>query len=94
MKASKSNERGGNTGQKSVTNKYAKVFSVVDDFGSTAPVAQIPSSATNKIKKSFNFDTNGGGVQQLEMSSIDNKSNDASGASRTKKQNLMNQIML
>lgn len=65
------------------------------------PAAQIHvpgiSSATNKVKKSFNFES-GGLLPQQEMSSIDNQSTGAaqpetSAASRTKKQELMNQIL-
>ena len=56
----------------------------------------MPSSATNKVKKSFNFET-GSLMPQQEMSSIDNQSYaglDTSAASKTKKQELMNQILL
>lgn len=57
-----SNNHTVNTGQKSVTNKYAKVLAGIDDFDSHPPQIHVPagiSSATNKIKKSFNFDTGG-----------------------------------
>ena len=64
------------TGQKSVTNKYTKVLTgVMDDFDTHHPPTihvQGISSATNKIKKSFNFDTQNLFPNQQEMSSIDN----------------------
>ena len=65
------------TGQKSVTNKYTKILAGVDDFDSNPPQIHVPagiSSATNKIKKSFNFDTAAIGSSQQEMNSIDHVS--------------------
>lgn len=64
-KPSKSQERGNthssqHTGQKSVTNKYTKILAGVDDLDNNPPHNHVPagiSSATNKMKKSFNFDT-------------------------------------
>ena len=70
-----------------MTNKYAKIL--VDDFDTDPPQMHGPvvSSATNKIKKSFNFETNAL-MPSNDLSSIENQSagkQELSGASRTKK---------
>lgn len=74
VKPSKAQQERGYTGQKSVTNKYTKVLAGVDDFDNNPPQIHVQgiSSATNKIKKSFNFDTSASGViAPQDISSID-----------------------
>lgn len=83
------------TGQKSVTNKNSKLIAGIEELEVQQPQIHVSgiSSATNKIKKSFNFET--GLASGQEMASLDNSSSvlDASATSRAKKQKLMNQIL-
>ena len=74
-------------GQKSVTNKFYRAMGGIEGLECSQPNTHVPSSATNKVKKSFNFET-GSLMPPQEMSSIENQScsgQDTSAASRTKK---------
>ena len=74
-----------------MTNKYAKVFAGIDELEGHHSQIHVPgiSSATNRLKKSFNFET-GALVPHYDVVLTESQQQE----SRAKNQELLNQILL